>query len=119
MLELLLRSLRTAQRDRSLDPLRNEALAAWIVTVPEDDRLEAFLQNVDPAARGALRDSCHEVLKAADSFLQESAAQSHLDMDAFYPALGTHLRTIFPWLTENALAPLSSYIGWYAWRNGY
>lgn len=103
----------------NIDAVRNQAITVWIRNYPVDERLEAFLQTVDPVARAPVVKSSREALNLAESLLEEWAERGPVNPEQFGVALGDALRERFDWINEPAISALRAHSHWYAWHEGY
>lgn len=117
MLDRLRSWLKAAHVD--IGQLKNEAMVAWIHTLPLDARLDEFLERVPPDMRSEIRASCKAAFDDAGDFLEHSVRPEKLDLERFYLALREYLQPRFPWMNDEAFACLKAYTGWFSWHEGY
>lgn len=113
------RALSRRVQPADLNELRNDAVAAWIKTIPSETRLSRCLARVPVELRDEVERSARAIYAAVNGYLDEAAKAGDVDLETFCPALEAHLTSGFPWMSETAFGALRSNLGWYSWQQGY
>jgi len=113
------RFFRRAKQQVKLDSLRNGAVVEWIITLPDETRLERYLEQLPEDIRSDVESSARNLFAAADAFLDAEARRGDIDLGVFYPAMEKHLSRRFTWMNAAAFGRLRGYTGWYCWHEGY
>ena len=95
----------------TLDPLRNDAVVAWLQPAADDHRLERFLAGLEAQHRDEVEQSARSVRIALRELLSTRFPGDE-DECLFATAVRSHLVTRFPWLSERALQALIDHADW-------
>ncbi len=113
MIWRIFRRGRPAAEQHELDHLRNAAVLAWIRTVPQQDRLAAFLETVEPSYRRPVERSARSLFDAHNRLLNQSPPAT---LEAYLPTVEKRLRERFPWMSSDSFQALASYSHWMNWH---
>jgi hypothetical protein len=107
-----------AQESEERDHLLNEAMTAFVHTIPSERRLEQFLvkaglSNQLPEVEASLR----LALKATESHLYAQPNGVRWTSE-FEEELFEQIRKTCPWLNEVGFRPLKAFGQWLCWHEG-
>jgi hypothetical protein len=95
------------------------ALAAYVATVPNAERLAAHLRDTDRLASLApIRQRLDAVVDDVERLFRTLPRRSAFDADAEAGLLAALARR-HDWLDATASAGLLGFLRWYAWHEGY
>lgn len=95
----------------TLDPLRNDAILAWLQPAADDQRLHRYLAGLEPEHRAEVEHSARSVRNALREFLSAPFPGDE-DECLFVTAVHAHLVGRFPWLSDRAVEALIDHADW-------
>lgn len=95
----------------------NEAFAAYVCTVPNSDRLAAYLSNHPHLDAAAVSAELKAVVAQADDFLYACSGGVTWSQD-FVKRFRAELGNAHPWLNDECYKIIMAYAQWLCWHEG-